>query len=768
MRRAVIAAAVTAAVAATLVGTAASGTAEAAQSDPKARRMLVISLPGVSWQDLNENKLPNLNRFFDGAAVADLTNRSVKRDSKLSDGYITLGAGTRSVGNTTETSSDGLAFDVAEPFDGDTAGVAYERRTGRAPGRGVVDLDIAGIVERNKKQLYDAEIGALGDAFAGAGWTRAVIANGDGLEAGEPLGGFYRRQAVTALMGSAGRVPAGSVGPELLTPDPNVPFGLRYDNEAVLRAFRGMWGDRSAVLVEASDLVREDAYRAFATPEQRGKLLGRALRRTDQLVGALLQEVDLRRDAVMIVGPTPPLRESKLTVVGLRGPGVEPGLLRTGTTRRSGFVQLIDLAPTILDRVGVKEPDSMEGRPAEVGQSGGSAGDRRAMLEDADAAARFRDDRIPAVLMLFVVVQVVLVIGALIWLARPNRPRVPTILQVGALASLGLIAAMLLARALPFHEWGDVAYWCWLAGGSLALAGLYAAARRRDALLPLMLALGVIVVVLLFDVFFGNPLQFNNPLGYSPRVAGRFSGYGNLAYAALSSSAVLLAGLIAHRIGGRRGALAAIGLLGVVFVADGAPFWGADVGGVLSILPAYGVTAYLLLGMRVRLRNVLLCGAAAVAAVLAFGAYDLTRPSDQRTHLGRLFETAGSRGSSGVLVVILRKLSENISALFGSREWLIIVVVGLTFLAYLFARHRDRLADIVRKVPEMRAAFIGFAILSVLGFALNDSGIAIPALMLAVLDATIITLLVVLRTPAPPPADTAASIPDREPVGTRA
>jgi hypothetical protein len=164
----------------------------------------------------------------------------------------------------------------------------------------------------------------------------------------------------------------------------------------------------------------------------------------------------------------------------------------------------------------------------------------------------------------------------------------------------------------------------------------------------------------------------------------------------------------------------------------------------------------------------LLCGAAAVAAVLAFGAYDLTRPSDQRTHLGRLFETAGSRGSSGVLVVILRKLSENISALFGSREWLIIVVVGLIFLAYLFARHRDRLADIVRKVPEMRAAFIGFAILSVLGFALNDSGIAIPALMLAVLDATIITLLVVLWSPAPPPADTAASIPDREPVGTRA
>jgi hypothetical protein len=99
---------------------------------------------------------------------------------------------------------------------------------------------------------------------------------------------------------------------------------------------------------------------------------------------------------------------------------------------------------------------------------------------------------------------------------------------------------------------------------------------------------------------------------------------------------------------------------------------------------------------------------------------------------------------------------------------LIVVVIVLAFLAYLFARHRERLAGVLRRVPEMRAAFIGFAILSVLGFALNDSGIAIPGLMLAVLNATIITLFLASRSPAPPPTGTRASVPDREPVGTRA
>jgi hypothetical protein len=763
-----LAVAVTAAVVATLIVTPFSaGRAAAGEGDPpKARRLLVISLPALSWQDVNDRELPNLNRFLDEAAVADLTTRSAKRESKLGDGYITLGAGTRATGESTNTETDGQAFEVGEAFGPDTAGEVYRRRTGRAPGRGLVDLDIADIVDLNEQELFDAEIGALGDALAGARWSRAVIANGDGREVEDVPGGYYRRQAVTALMSHDGRVPGGAVGPELLNADPDAPFGLRYDNDAVLGAFREVWNDRSVVLVEGSDLVREDAYRQFATPEQRGRLFARALRRTDELVGGLLREVDFRRDAVMVVGPSPPLRELRLTIAALRAPGVEPGLLRTGTTRRSGFVQLIDIAPTILERTGVEVPDSMEGRAAEVGRGGGSAGDRRALLEDADAAAKFRDERIPTIVIVFVVVQILLVIGALLWLARLDRPRVAGILQTATLAALGLIAAVLLARAIPFYEIGDVAYWTWLAAVAIALAGLYQLARRRDALLPLMLALGVVVALLLFDVFIGTPLQFNNPLGYSPRVAGRFSGYGNLAYSALASSAVLLAGLLAHRVGGRRGAMWAVGLLGVVFVVDGTPFWGADVGGVLSILPAYGVTAYLLLGMRVRLRTALLCGAAALAAVLAFGAYDLTRPSDERTHLGRLFETGGSRGWSGVWTVIERKVSENFAVLFTS-EWLIIVLVVLAFLAYLFARHRDMLREIVQHVPEMRAALVGFAILAVLGFALNDSGIAIPGMMLSVLNATIVTLLVTLRRPAGPPLEEAPAVSEREPVGMR-
>src|SRR5262249_50493424 len=224
-----------AALALPLAVVAMSDPASAGETKPKAQRVLVISLPAVTWQDIQarKDKLPNLIHLLDSSAIGGLTTRAIDRKTTLADGYVTLGAGTRSVG--TETNTDGEGFEVGEPFGNVTAGQVFERRTDRDPRSGLVNLGIAGIVDKNKQELYDAEVGALGDKLASAGWSRAVIANGDGYDPEElPVGGYYRRQAVAGLMGSAGEVPAGAVGPELLVPDAQAPFGLRYDNAAVL------------------------------------------------------------------------------------------------------------------------------------------------------------------------------------------------------------------------------------------------------------------------------------------------------------------------------------------------------------------------------------------------------------------------------------------------------------------------------------------------------------------------------------------------------
>ncbi len=732
------------------------------------RRLLIISLPDVVWDNLGIGPMPNLNPLLDDSAIADLTTRAVRRSTKLGDGYLTISAGTRAIGDGV---TDGNGYEVGEPFGRDSAGEVFQQRTGRTVTHGLVQLDLASILDKNGALLFDAKIGALGDALAAAKYSRAVIGNGDGddpdtLTTGAPT---RRRYAVNALMGSAGTVPAGSVGPALLQRDTNAPFGQRFDIQQVEQSFQAVWKPRSVVLVEASDLVRADVYRVKATPARRNAQLRQALQRTDELVGRLLRHVDLERDVVMVIGPANPKRAVGLTVAGLHAPGLSPGLLRSATTRRSGFVQLVDVAPTVLAQLGIDRPQSMEGRPFERGATGGSAADRRSFLIAANRAAVFRDERVGEAAAVFVVAQLALLVLTAWALLRRTTTRARWRLAWFAVAVLGFVPAIYLARLLPFYRYGTVAYWTFVVLVSTVLAGLWMRVGRRNPLDALLGALGLTIAVLIGDVLAGAPLQLNSAFGYSPTVAGRFAGYGNLAFSSLAASAVLLAALVAHRVGGRRGAWCGIAVLAIAMVADAMPFWGGDVGGVLSMVPTFAIMAWLLLGFRVRVRTAVAAAAAAIVALVALGLLDLSRPADERTHLGRLFEQLGGGGEANVSTTIHRKLAANMGTLFTSVwAWTVpIAVVVLIFMAYLMHRAPGRVVAVKAAIPEWRAACIGLAVLAVLGFGLNDSGIAVPGVMLGVFLPVLVYVLV--RVPdaeAPVDDDVATTRAPQLPVPT--
>jgi hypothetical protein len=258
---------------------------------------------------------------------------------------------------------------------------------------------------------------------------------------------------------------------------------------------------------------------------------------------------------------------------------------------------------------------------------------------------------------------------------------------------------------------------------------------------PLVLALAAIVGLLLVDIVTGARLQFNTVFGYSPTVAGRFAGIGNLAYSQLSAAALLLACLLAFRIGGRRGAIAAAALLGVAILVDGMPIWGSDIGGVLSMVPAYGIAVSGLMGWRIRIRTVLIGVGATLAALVVFTLIDLSRPKDHQTHLGRLVTTTREEGFHSFWIVIERKLSENFGVLFSS-PWTVMVPIVIAGIAYIIWRAPGRLRALHERIPPMRWALISLAVLAVLGFSLNDSGISIPGVMLGVLTPVMIVILV--------------------------
>jgi len=713
-------------------------------------RVLIVSLPGVGWTDIDDGETPNLDALFRRSAIANLSTRAPTLRTDLAAGYATLGSGDKAIGASSPVG--GEAFGVNEPFGDGTAAEAFVRRTGRRADRGIVHLGIPAVTAANAASLWEADLGTLGAALARDGFSRAVIANADidPDELLEPaLESTWHREAALALMEPGGTLPGGRVDDSLLEAAPEAPFGTRLDRSRVLQAFDTAWSDRAVVLVEGSDLARADAYAPAQNSSQRIASRARALEHTDELVGALLERVEPERDAVVVVGPAPRVTDrSALTVVAVSAPGFRSGLLRSPTTLRSGSVQLMDIGPSVLDLVGADRPDSMRGRPVEAG-GGGTLADRRASLVDTDAAASFRTELRDPLTRGFVVLQILLAGGAIFVLVRRPR-RGATALTWFALSMLGLVTTVYLARLVPFHEIGLAAYFGFLAVVSSALgAAFLLAGRRRRPVDSLVAGLGALVGVLVLDVVTGARLQFNSGFGFSPEVAGRFIGLGNIGYAFLAAGAVLLAGLAAHRLGGRTGAWTGIAVLAVAVVVDGAPFFGADVGGVLTMVPAFALTAAMLYGKRIRAGAVVVLFAATGIAISIAAVVDSLRPADQRTHLGRLVEQVGGEGSSAFTTVVVRKLEMNLSTL-ASSDWRPIVVVVLALVAYLAWSRERHLSGLLTRVPEMRASLVGFAVVAALGYALNDQGIVIPAAMLAVLNPVLVVLVIAWPSADPP------------------
>jgi hypothetical protein len=225
--------------------------------------------------------------------------------------------------------------------------------------------------------------------------------------------------------------------------------------------------------------------------------------------------------------------------------------------------------------------------------------------------------------------------------------------------------------------------------------------------------------------------------GYSPTVGGRFAGMGNLAFGQFAGAAFMLCGLLLRRIAPRRIALGVgFGVLVFSIVIDGMPIWGSDVGGVLAMVPAVGVTAALALGHRLRWRSGAAWGVLAVGIVGVFAALDLMRPPDRRTHLGRLVEAVGSQGLGALQTVASRKLLANLSVVTGS-IWTAMVPIALGFIVFLLWRAPGKIRLIRDLLPESLA---GLAVVGFLGFALNDSGIAVPGIMLGVVNASLVYL----------------------------
>ena len=411
----------------------------------------------------------------------------------------------------------------------------------------------------------------------------------------------------------------------------------------------------------------------------------------------MLSRVDPARDLVLVVAPAAPDDAAELTAFAVAGPGIDPGRARSATTRRDGYVTLPDVGVTVLDALGVSVPDAMNG--TEITSGGGPAyGPTTAHeLADANTIAVFRDRTVGPVSVIFVTLQIVTYLVAMVLLVRGRRRRWgrAAVLFAG-LVIVALPVVTFLLGLVRYDRLGLAGYTARRRGGGgragarwrCPPGGWHWARPRSCAWSP---STGWCRSSTSSPAVTSRSTPRSGTRPSWPAASRASATWPSPSSSAPPSwwpPAEWEPGGRARPRPDRWWALVAA-IFAVTVVVDGWPAFGSDVGGVLACVPAFALVLIWLGGWRVSVRRVIAIGAATVAVLAVFALVDLARPATERTHLGR-FVADVFDGEAGV--VVRRKLEANWQVLTSSVFALLVPALVVGF-AVLVTRRRGLVAD---------------------------------------------------------------------------
>ncbi|MCD5314630.1 glycosyltransferase family protein [Kineosporia babensis] len=673
--------------------------------------VVLLGTGGLRWSDVTDEH-PALSGLQEAGSSGWLAVRSVRSTTCPADGWLGVSAGAR-------------AGD-ASANDGEAVCRDPQVTVGQAGQAGTVD-QWDRYLSAAQAEDFDAKPGLLGDTLAANSVDSAAVGAGAAIALADSTGGV-----ANAWAGS--------------TDDPEQ---LAADVDAALAT-------GPEVLAVDLGAVIDPAEQEYKQPKNIPALTGAYARPRAEQVTALEQRLEavlaeLPNDAtVYLASLADSGSKSRLRVLAATGPvpgGGDYGdsLLGSSSTRQDGLAQTTDLFPTILSGLGVSVPESAVGSVVRPAASGMEDAARERKLLDIDQASIAVTPIVPVFFVGIVVAQVVLYLAATFVMRRRSRSldaaqvagrRIVLLrwLRRVAVVFACIPAATFLANLLPWWR-ADHSGLAATAATILFVIPMALIANLgpwKHALLgPMGAAGGMTMLVLGADVVTGSHLMLSSMMGLQPVVAGRFYGFGNPAFAIFATGSLLLAVALADTLVRRNRRLlaaAAVGVVGIVAtIIDGTPGWGSDFGGPPAIIPGFAVLALLALGIRITLRRAVLIAGVTIVAITLIALLDWLRGPEQRTHLGRFAQTVLD---GGAFTVIQRKAAANLDILFTS-HLTILVPFAVAFVVLVLARPVSwgvrPLQLVYDRSPVLKAGLISFGVMMLIGFGVNDSGVAIPA-----------------------------------------
>jgi hypothetical protein len=648
--------------------------------------IVLIGVGGLRWSDIDSQGTPTLWGLVGRGSVGSISVRTVKPVTCPIDAWLTLSAGERALGSPSGTATPGSSTgnDATCPplpaVRGTTVGRwHYFKR-----------------LQRQEISSY-GEPGVLGDGLRKIGVCGLAVGPG----------------AAVALADTAGQVSeyASDVADANLAACP-------------------------VVVIDGGDLPAAGVDR-------------------------LTTLHDLDTEIATVVDELPP--DAELLVAGIAdSPNVKPGLqvaiqldpdssrrawLTSNSTRRTGLIQLTDLTATLLTRVGAPATN-VDGATVQRGDERridtqrtiDNRLDLSVLTEEAPRIAHWLAAAYAAVQ--------VLVYGGVGWSAR-RRSRRDLIPALTARNRQIVIATAVGAAATPVATYLATltSWWTWPIPGLALLTALVAIIAvitvvawgqptkqlRAEIWAPALTVSALTFGVLTVDALLGTPLQLGSLLVSGPVNGGRFFGFNNTTFAVYAASALVLSACLAE-IARRRGrpslAIAIVAVIGLVAIAiEGWPSFGADFGGVVSMVPGFAVLGMELAGVRISLKRLVAVGVAGFVVAMVIAVLDWLRPTESQTHLGRFVQRVIDGDAADI---VLRKASGALDTAASPGGVLVAIAAAIAIAVVLQVKQFEvpALGTVYEQWDTSRPMLHSVALVAVLGSVTNDSGVVVAAAML--------------------------------------
>lgn len=691
-------------------------------------KVILIIADYLSVSDVVDSPYPAIRRLSREGGVGIV---APPVGASIASTYASAGAGAASWAN----DGVGHAFSnhetITEEFD--SAGAIFERRTGNRTSPEVVHLNLPMFVTENRERLAVSLPGALGNALARAGKKTAVFGNAD-------LAERARRSAAVIAATEDGAIAFGDVSANLLRRATFSPTGFMLDSDILARKVIAALSFADFVVVDFGDTARVELSKRQLSERAYGLHRKNAIANLNNFILRILDGPG--GDATIILASlSPPIAKPgspmRLAPIVVHRPGGTSGSVTSATTRTMALISGFDLAPTVLAELGVDKPGGMIGSRVDVVSAGLG---RATRLDEIVAMNRS---------LLWWVLGVLSAIGmttitaacVAIAVGIDRAGRVVHIIRILLVVTLSSPLAMLFATGGEATVGAYIVRLVvWMSAiTSAAFAGATALRRvmgerveRMPGALPVVVLAILTSIVIFVDACTAGSLARVSLLGSCGFSGFRFYGIGNEymgVWLAMSIiSVVWLRELVPGWEYSRARKAMMLLVCAVTVLGLGLPWLGANAGGMVTAVVAFGLIYLSGIKGRFAIRDVIAVVVVGIALVIGVGLADAASTRGASSHIGRAASMGSRFGWDYIAIIAARKVAMNLS-LIATPQARLAIIGSIPFFVLWAMTVGRRVDPVLSRSSSFRWGVMAVIPASLVAFLFNDSGIVAGALI---------------------------------------